>query len=118
VNKTIGIALIVLGLFGLAWGGFTYTTTEKVVDIGPIHATREQTHNVPLLSTPVENSPFGRSKNPHPKGLRPVPEAAFPFCPLSLILGGVPRTARSGQGRADFARRSGPLTARTVLKRW
>src|SRR5712691_6147678 len=37
-------------------------------------------------------------------------------CPLSLILGTVPRTARSGQGRAGFARRSGPLTARTVLK--
>ena len=48
VNKTLGIILIVLGLVGLAWGGFTYTTREKVVDIGPIHATREKTHNVPL----------------------------------------------------------------------
>jgi hypothetical protein len=48
VNKTFGIILIVLGLFGLAWGGFTYTTTEKLVDIGPIHATREKTHDVPL----------------------------------------------------------------------
>jgi drug/metabolite transporter (DMT)-like permease len=48
VNKTLGVILIVLGLFGLAWGGFTYTTREKVVDIGPIHATREKTHNVPL----------------------------------------------------------------------
>ena len=48
MNKTLGIILIVLGLFGLAWGGFTYTTNEKVVDIGPIHATREQTHNIPL----------------------------------------------------------------------
>jgi hypothetical protein len=48
VNKTLGMILIALGLFGLAWGGFTYTTREKVVDIGPIHATREQTHNVPL----------------------------------------------------------------------
>jgi hypothetical protein len=48
VNKTLGIILIVLGLAGLAWGGFTYTTSEKVVDIGPIHATREKTHNVPL----------------------------------------------------------------------
>jgi hypothetical protein len=27
-------------------GGFTYTTREKVVDIGPIHATRDKTHNV------------------------------------------------------------------------
>jgi hypothetical protein len=48
VNRTFGIILIVLGLFGLVWGGFTYTTTEKVVDIGPIHATRDKTHNVPL----------------------------------------------------------------------
>jgi hypothetical protein len=45
VNKTLGIILIVLGLVGLAWGGFTYTTREKVVDIGPIEATREKTHN-------------------------------------------------------------------------
>ena len=42
MNKTLGIILIALGLFGLAWGGFTYTTREKVVDIGPIHATREK----------------------------------------------------------------------------
>ena len=48
VNKTLGVILIVLGLFGLAWGGFTYTTREKVVDIGPIHATRDKTHSVPL----------------------------------------------------------------------
>jgi hypothetical protein len=48
VNKTLGIILIALGLFGLAWGGFTYTTRKNVVDIGPIHATRDITHNVPL----------------------------------------------------------------------
>ena len=48
MNKTLGIILVVLGLFGLAWGGFTYTTTEKVVDIGPIHATRDKNHNIPL----------------------------------------------------------------------
>jgi hypothetical protein len=48
VNKTLGIVLIVLGLLGLAWGGFAYTTREKVVDIGPIHASRDVTHNVPL----------------------------------------------------------------------
>jgi len=48
MNKTIGMILIGLGLLGLAWGGFTYTTQEKVVDIGPIHATREEKHTVPL----------------------------------------------------------------------
>jgi hypothetical protein len=48
MNQTLGIILIVLGLFGLAWGGLSYTTSEKIVDIGPIHATRDTTHNVPL----------------------------------------------------------------------
>ena len=48
MNKTLGMILIALGLFGLAWGGFTYTTREKVVDIGPIHATRDKTHVVAL----------------------------------------------------------------------
>ncbi len=46
--KIFGIVLIALGLFAVAWGGFTYTTSEKVVDIGPIHATRDKTHNVAL----------------------------------------------------------------------
>jgi hypothetical protein len=44
----MGVVLIVLGLIGLIWGGFSYTTRKKVVDFGPIHATREQSHNVPL----------------------------------------------------------------------
>lgn len=44
----LGIILIVLGLAGLVWGGLSYTTNEKLVDIGPIHATREKTHNIPL----------------------------------------------------------------------
>jgi hypothetical protein len=48
VNKTLGFVLIVLGLVGLAWGGISYTTRETVVDIGPIHATRDKTHNIPL----------------------------------------------------------------------
>ena len=48
MNKILGVILIVLGLFGLAWGGFTYKTREKVVDIGPIHATRDETHTIPL----------------------------------------------------------------------
>ena len=48
MNKTFGIILTVLGLSGLAWGGLTYTTQEKVFDVGPIHATREKTHKVPL----------------------------------------------------------------------
>jgi hypothetical protein len=48
MTRTIGVILIVLGLIGLAWGGFTYTTKKKVLDIGPIEATREEHHNVPV----------------------------------------------------------------------
>jgi hypothetical protein len=44
----LGIALIVIGLLALAYQGFSYTTQKKVVDIGPIQATKEEHHTVPL----------------------------------------------------------------------
>jgi hypothetical protein len=44
----IGILLIVLGLGALAYQGFSYKTEEKIVDIGPIEATKETTKTVPL----------------------------------------------------------------------
>jgi len=52
MSKTIGVILIVVGLIGLVWGGFTYTTTKKIVDLGPIQATREKTHSVPVPPIP------------------------------------------------------------------
>ena len=48
MNRTLGLILIAIGLIGLVWGGVTYTTREKVIDLGPIQATREKTHNLPL----------------------------------------------------------------------
>jgi hypothetical protein len=48
MTRIVGVILIVLGLIGLAWGGFTYTTKRKVLDIGPIEATREEHHRVPV----------------------------------------------------------------------
>jgi hypothetical protein len=48
MNKTLGIILIALGLVGVVWGGFSYTTRDKVVDLGPINITHEKTHSVPL----------------------------------------------------------------------
>lgn len=48
MSKTLGIILIVLGLIGLAYGGLSFTTSEKIVDIGPISASRDKTHNIPL----------------------------------------------------------------------
>ncbi len=37
----VGILLIILGGLALAYQGFSYTHQEKVLDLGPIHATRE-----------------------------------------------------------------------------
>jgi hypothetical protein len=48
MNRTLGVILIVLGFIGVVWGGFSYTTREKVVDLGPIHASADKTHNIPL----------------------------------------------------------------------
>lgn len=47
-NKLIGIVLILFGLVGLAYGSFRYTTRDKVIDLGPIQATAERSHEFPL----------------------------------------------------------------------
>lgn len=44
----IAIVLIVLGIAALAYQGITYTTREKVVDIGPIQMTAEKSKTIPL----------------------------------------------------------------------
>ena len=44
----IAIILIVLGVVAFAYQGITYTTREKVVDLGPIHLTAEKTKTIPL----------------------------------------------------------------------
>jgi hypothetical protein len=46
--KLIGILLIVFGIVALVLGGITYTTREKVLDIGPITATQEKHKTIPL----------------------------------------------------------------------
>lgn len=43
-----GIVLLVLGIISFGYQGISYTTQKKVVDIGPIHATEDQKHNIPL----------------------------------------------------------------------
>ena len=48
MSQILGVILVVLGLVGLVWGGITYTTQEKNVDIGPIHASHEKTHDIPV----------------------------------------------------------------------
>lgn len=44
----IGIILIVIGILGLAYQGFTYTTRERVLDAGPVHVDQDKQHTVPI----------------------------------------------------------------------
>ena len=44
----VGIALIVLGVLALAYQGVTYTTREKVIDLGPLQASVEKKKSIPL----------------------------------------------------------------------
>lgn len=47
-NTLLGIILIVVGIVAFAYQGITYTTREKVVDLGPLHVTAEKTKTLPL----------------------------------------------------------------------
>lgn len=49
--KTVAIILIVLGIAGLIYSGFSYTKKEKVLDVGPIEvqAEKEKTVSWPLI---------------------------------------------------------------------
>ena len=45
--KAAAIVLIVVGIAIVIWGAFGFQTREKVLDVGPIHASRDKEHNVP-----------------------------------------------------------------------
>ena len=44
----IGIILIAIGIIALAYGGFTYTKREKVIDAGPLQVSADREKTVPL----------------------------------------------------------------------
>lgn len=48
----VGLLLIVVGIAGLVLGRFSYTTEEKVLELGPIVATAEEEHaiNIPDIA--------------------------------------------------------------------
>jgi hypothetical protein len=47
-SSLLAIVLIVLGVVALAYQGITYTTRKKVLDIGPIQATKEEHNTIPI----------------------------------------------------------------------
>jgi uncharacterized membrane protein YidH (DUF202 family) len=44
----VAIVLIVLGVLALAYQGITYTTREKIVDLGPLTASVDKQKTIPL----------------------------------------------------------------------
>lgn len=49
--RTFGVILIVLGIAGLIYSGFTYTKKEKVLDVGPleVQADKKETVSWPTI---------------------------------------------------------------------
>lgn len=43
-----GIVLIVLGIIGLVYQGIGYTKRKDVLDVGPIHATKDTHETLPI----------------------------------------------------------------------
>ena len=46
--RIAGICLVVFGILALAFGGFSYTTRERVIDAGPLKVDTNKEHNVPI----------------------------------------------------------------------
>lgn len=44
----IAVVLIAIGVVSLAYQGITYSTREKVLEVGPIKATAEKEKTIPL----------------------------------------------------------------------
>jgi hypothetical protein len=44
----VAVILIAIGVVSLAYQGITYTTREKVLEVGPIKATAEKEKTLPL----------------------------------------------------------------------
>lgn len=44
----MAVILIAIGAIALAYQGITYTTHKKVLDLGPIEATKDEHHTIPL----------------------------------------------------------------------
>ena len=47
-GPVVGIILIIFGVIALAYQGITYTTHKKVLDVGPIEATKTEHNTIPL----------------------------------------------------------------------
>jgi hypothetical protein len=44
----IGIVLIVIGVIALGYSGITYTSHDKVIDLGPLQVSADRKHTIPI----------------------------------------------------------------------
>jgi hypothetical protein len=44
----VGILLVLLGIVGLSYNRITYTSREKIAEIGPFQATAEKEKSIPV----------------------------------------------------------------------
>ena len=44
----VGIILIAVGIIALAYGGFSYTKREKIIDAGPLQVSADREKTIPF----------------------------------------------------------------------
>jgi hypothetical protein len=47
-STMLGAALIILGIVAFLYQGITYTTQNKIIDLGPLQATVDKQETIPL----------------------------------------------------------------------
>lgn len=47
-QRVVGLILIVIGVVAIAYGGITYTHRKKILDIGPVQASRKEQKTIPV----------------------------------------------------------------------
>jgi hypothetical protein len=48
VGTLVGLILVVLGLIGVAYGGFTYSRQRQVAQVGPLQVTTREERTIPI----------------------------------------------------------------------
>lgn len=48
LQRITGVALVVLGLLALLYGGISWTQSKTIVDIGPLQATTQERKTIPM----------------------------------------------------------------------
>ncbi len=50
IASIVGILLIVIGVIGIVYGGFSYTAKQTTVQVGPLEVTAKEKRTIPISS--------------------------------------------------------------------